>query len=117
MRQQVNARAEPNGGYGQETDCLPLVDGLRLVAEELRDVLARLQMPMNELANRLASKLDEHADELSAADRGRLEAVSRSLRKRGELMLGGWMSMLTHLLEEPDPQLIDWFSIEQADGT
>jgi ATP-dependent DNA helicase DinG len=117
VRQQVHARAEPQGGYGMETDCHPLVDGLHLVAEELRDALARLQLPMSELANRLARKLDENADELSSADRGRLEAVSRSLRKRGELMLGGWMNMLTHLLEEPDPQLIDWFSVEQADGT
>lgn len=116
VRQQVHARADPGGSYGIETDCHPLVDGLRLAAEELRDGLARLQLPLLDLANRLAKKLDENADELSSADRGRLEAVSRSLRKRGELVVGGWISMLTHLLEDPDPQMIDWFSVEQSDG-
>ncbi len=116
VRQQVHARAEPNGGYGLETDCLPLVEGLAFVADELRGTLGQLQQPMAALAARLAKKLNDEADELSSADRGRIEAVSRSLRKRGELMVGGWMSMLGHLLEEPDAQLIDWFAVEQVDG-
>jgi ATP-dependent DNA helicase DinG len=117
VRQQVHARAEPSSAYGLETDCLPLVEGLGLSADELRGALGRLQQPMSELARRLAKQLDERADELSPADRGRLEAVSRSLRKRADLMLENWMQMLGHLLEEPDPQLIDWFSVEQSDGT
>jgi ATP-dependent DNA helicase DinG len=54
---------------------------------------------MSKLAEVLAKKLDDEASELSTYDRGRIEAVSRSLKKRGELMVGGWIDMLGRLLE------------------
>ena len=98
VRQQVLARAEQNAGNSIETDCVPLIDGLAEAAEDLASVLHDLKRPMAKLAEALAKKLDDEAQDLSTYDRGRIEAVSRSLKKRGELMVGGWIDMLARLL-------------------
>ncbi len=84
VRQQVLARAEQNGGgHTLETDCQPLIEGLPEAAGDLASALIDLKRPMTALANALAKKLDDQAEELSTHDRGRLEAVSRSLKRRG----------------------------------
>ena len=118
VRNQVLARAEQNAGSGHtiEADCLPLIDGLADAAEELMGALLDLKKPMSALANALAKKLDEEAEDLSTYDRGRIEAISRSLKRRGELMVGAWVDMLKRLLEEKHPLFVEWFDIEQAFG-
>jgi ATP-dependent DNA helicase DinG len=116
VRQQVLARAEPNGGNDLETDCLPLVAGLDGAATELSEALTDLRRPMQRLAKALAQRLDEDADNLNSAERGRIEALSRSLRRRGDLMLGSWTDMLDRLPNPRNPLFVDWFSIEQAFG-
>ncbi len=116
VRQQVLARAEQNNGNSLETDCAPLVDGLAAAAGELAGALIDLKRPMALLAAGLAKKLDTEAEELSTHDRGRIEAVSRSLKRRGELMVGSWIDMLSRLLERRNPPFIDWFSVEQSFG-
>ncbi len=116
VRQQVLARAEQGGGNTLETDCLPLVDGLAQAAGDLAAALIDLKRPMTSLANRLAKKLDEQAEELSSYDRGRIEAVARSLKRRGELMVGSWIDMLSRLLEEKNPLFIEWFDVAQSFG-
>jgi ATP-dependent DNA helicase DinG len=117
VRQQVLARSDQNGYANTlETDCLPLVEGLAQAAGELASALIDLKRPMSALANALAKKLDEQAEDLSTHDRGRLEAVSRSLKRRGELMVGSWIDMLSRLLEEKNPLFIEWFDITQAFG-
>lgn len=116
VRQQVLARSEQNNGNSLETDCAPLVDGLSAAAGELAMALMDLRKPMAALANTLAKKLDAEAEELSTYDRGRIEAVARSLKRRGELMLGSWIDMLSHLLEDKNPLFVEWFSVEQAFG-
>jgi ATP-dependent DNA helicase DinG len=116
VRQQVLARAEQNSGNSLETDCAPAVDGLSAAAGELAASLIDLKRPMSGLAVALAKKLDADADELSSSDRGRIEAVSRSLRRRGELMIGSWIDMLSRLLEGKQPRFIEWFSVDQIGG-
>ncbi|MFN4143825.1 ATP-dependent DNA helicase [Aestuariivirga sp.] len=117
VRQQVLARAEQNAsGHTLETDCLPLVEGLREAVSELSSALIDLKQPMSALANALAKKLDTEAEDLSTHDRGRIEAVARSLKRRGELMVGGWIDMLKRLLEGRHPLFVEWFDIEQAFG-
>lgn len=116
VRQQVLARAEQSGANSLETDCLPLVTGLADAVEDLLSALVDLRKPMSALATLLLKKLDADADELTTSDRGRIEAVARSLRRRGEFMVGGWISMLKHLLEGQDALFVDWFSIEQSLG-
>lgn len=116
VRQQVLARAEQNSGQTLETDCMPLVEGLGAAAGELAAALIDLKRPMASLANALAKKLDDEAVELSTYDRGRIEAVARSLRRRGELMVGSWVDMIERLLDKPNPLFVEWFSVDQIFG-
>jgi len=116
VRQQVLARAEQNSGQTLETDCMPLVEGLSTAAGELAAALIDLKRPMASLANTLAKKLDDEAAELTTYDRGRIEAVARSLRRRGELMVGSWIDMIERLLDKPNPLFVEWFSVDQMFG-
>ena len=113
VRQQVVARDESESGFALETACLPLIDGLADAALDLTKALENLKRPMERLAKALAAKLDDEAAELSTHERGRIEAMSRSLRRRGELMLGGWLSMLQRLNGPPNVLMVEWFSVEQ----
>ena len=117
VRSQVLARAEQNGtGYSLETDCLPLVEGLGQAAADLSGALIELKTPMSALATALAKKLDAEAEDLSTHDRGRIEAISRSLRRRGDLMVGSWIDMLRRLTEKRNPLFVEWFDIAQSSG-
>jgi ATP-dependent DNA helicase DinG len=116
VRQQVLARAEQNSGPSLETDCQPLVDGLAEEAGNLAAALIDLKRPMLALAKALAKKLDDEASDLSTHDRGRIEAVTRSLRRRGELMIAGWIDMISRLLEQSNPLFVEWFSVDQIFG-
>lgn len=116
VRQQVLARSEQSSVNSLETDCLPLVTGLTDAVEDLISALTDLNKPMAALAGLLLKKLDVEAEDLNTNDRGRIEAVARSLKRRGEFMLGGWIAMLKHLTGTPDVLFVDWFSIDQAFG-
>jgi ATP-dependent DNA helicase DinG len=116
VRQQVLARAEQNSGNSLETDCQPPIEGLTAAAGELAAALIDLKKPMAALAASLAKILDTKADELSTHDRGRIEALTRSLRRRGELMVGSWIEMLSRFLENANPLFVDWFSVDQIGG-
>ncbi len=116
VRQQVHARETLSGGNSLETDCRPMVDGLAAAAGTLAAALIDLSKPMALLARALLGKLDTEAGDLSASDRIRIEALARSLRRRGELMIGAWSTMLSRLLEDPDPKFADWFAIEYRFG-
>jgi ATP-dependent DNA helicase DinG len=114
VRQQVIARGEPDSLHTQETDCLPMIEGLAAAAALFQQTLVDLKAPMAKLAKALAQKLDDEAAELNSYERGRIEALSRSLRRRGELMVGGWIAMLGRLLGERDVMFIEWFDVEQS---
>ncbi len=116
LRQQVLARDGDDTGFGRETACLPLIDGLEEAAAALSARLQAMRKPMAKLASLLAAKLDAEADQLSSGERGRIEALSRSLRRRGELMLGAWIAMLSRLSGATNPLLVEWFELEQANG-
>jgi ATP-dependent DNA helicase DinG len=113
VRQQVVARDESESGFSLETACQPLLEGLADIASDFATTLMALKRPMEKLAKALAAKLDDEAAELSTHERGRIEAMSRSLRRRGELMLGGWLAMLHRLTGDANPLLVEWFSVEQ----
>jgi ATP-dependent DNA helicase DinG len=116
VRQQVLARdGDDDTGFGRETKCLPMIDGMTHAALEFATRLKNLRVPMNKLANLLAAKLDDEAAELSSTDRGRIEALSRSLKRRGELMVGGWLSMVARLTGEENALLVEWFGLDNFD--
>ncbi|MFQ5954526.1 MAG: ATP-dependent DNA helicase, partial [Kiloniellales bacterium] len=116
IRQQVYARAQGRDSpYGLEVDTAPPVDGLLDAAAAMDAALTRLDRPLRALRQRLARRLDEQADELDGATRARIEAVCRSLTRRGEVAISAWRSMLRALAEETPAQFVDWFAVDRAD--
>jgi ATP-dependent DNA helicase DinG len=117
VRQQVYARAQHSGGpYGLETEINPPVPGLLEAAAELDRALAKLQKPLNQLVQRLAKRLNDDADDLDTPTRLRIEAMVRGLRRRSEVEVAGWRSMLQTLGKETPPEHVDWFAVERIEG-
>jgi ATP-dependent DNA helicase DinG len=117
VRQQVYARAaDRDSGYGIETEARPPVDGLLDAASALEKALGRIAAPLVELATVLAARLEKDAEEIESGQRLRIEAVTRSLRRRAEIQLGGWRRMLKDLAGPPDDAFVDWFSVERMEG-
>ncbi|HYD30768.1 MAG TPA: helicase C-terminal domain-containing protein, partial [Azospirillaceae bacterium] len=72
--------------------------------------------PLEKLAKRLVDRLDDESDELDSDQRRRLDAVSRSLNRRGTLTLVAWRAMLKALREDTPPGFVDWLGIDRQDG-
>ena len=116
-RQQVYARAPGRDApYSLETGTESPVDGLLEAADALERALALLLRPMRALRARLGARLDEDSDELDTATRAKIEAVCRSLQRRGELALEAWLSMLQALNRDVPPEFVDWLAVERRDG-
>ena len=117
VRRQVHARAHGRDSYySLETETTDPVDGLVAAAQELEKALGRLQTPLEGLAKRLAARLDIEAAELDSDTRRRIEAVCRSLQRRGGVTLKGWRDMLKCIGQPTVPGFVDWFGIERQDG-
>ena len=115
-RRQVLARSESQSGQTLEADCHPLIAGMAEEATQAIADLGDLQRPLLALAAALLKKLDTDASELDSSERTRIEAVARSLRRRGDLLIGGWISMINRLLDDSSLSFVEWFSIEQVSG-
>ncbi len=116
-RQQVLARADtrdPN--YSLEVDLRPPVPGLVEAAENLRAALARIASPLRAVVRHLERRLEKEAAELDTALRTRIEAMIRSLVRRGIMDLEGWARALGEISAEPDKEFVDWLAIERFDG-
>lgn len=116
-RAQVYARVDGAGNpYSLETDAKPTLDGVVEAGAILDRELGRILEPIQALRQQLLARLDKDADELDGNTRLRIEAIARSLTRRGEAMIGGWRSMLKGLDQETPPNFVDWFQIERIDG-
>ena len=116
-RQQVYARAPADHGpYSLETDVRPPAEELPGAADELRDALVALATPLRKLCARLLRRLDTDADELDSSVRIRIEAVSRALQRRAEVLLGAWIDMLDGVNEPASDDFVDWMEVERIDG-
>jgi ATP-dependent DNA helicase DinG len=117
VRHQVLARApEDRAGYSIECGTLPVDPRVLEAAAALDRALKALQLPMRELAQRLAKRLDTDADVLDATTRLRIEAMVRGIKRRAELEITAWRDMLTSLVGETPPDFVDWFALERIDG-
>jgi ATP-dependent DNA helicase DinG len=116
-RRQVYARARGQSGpYSLEAETAPPIDGLAEAAHRLEVALAHLAEPLTELAKRLAARLDDEAAELDGDQRRRIDALARSLQRRGTMTLEAWRAMLKALDGGPPPGVVDWFAVERHDG-
>lgn len=110
VRRQVLARsAGANTGVTQashaaECDVFPFDDDLAGSAERLSRALARISEPLVTFRDRLLARLEDEAEDMDAPTRNRIEAIGRSLTRRGINPLVAWMGMLNSLSEpRPDP--------------
>jgi len=117
VRQDVMGRApDHRSPYSLQCDPRPLADGLAEAAADLLKAVTALIDPLKKLGDALADLLDDEAAELDSGTRGRIEAIARSIERRGLAPLGAWRSMLASLPEVTPAEFIDWFAIERIDG-
>ncbi len=105
VRHQILARVagdgEPAGRGSVECDLYPVQPAVAAAAQDLARALARIEVPLRTLLERLAARLEDEAEELDAALRNRIEAACRSLKRRGVDPLTAWQSMLRGVSEPP----------------
>ena len=102
VRTQVLARLpghDPPGIGLHECDLHPVAPAILEAAAILGRALARLELPLRTLNDRLAARLENEAEELDEATRQRIEATLRSLRRRALERLVAWQAMLRVLPE------------------
>jgi ATP-dependent DNA helicase DinG len=117
LRQDVLARATGRTGpYSLQCDPRPLAPGLAEAARTLLAAISDLIRPLKVLAKELLALLDEEASELDSATRERIEAIARSIERRGLSPLTAWRDMLVSLTETTPADFIDWFAIDRIDG-
>jgi ATP-dependent DNA helicase DinG len=117
VRAQVLARApEDRAGYSLECGIQPVDPRVLETAAALDLALKQLQVPMRELAQRLAKRLDTDADVLDPTTRLRIEAMARGIARRAENEITAWREMLASLESETPPDFVDWFALERNDG-
>jgi ATP-dependent DNA helicase DinG len=104
-----------------ECDLHPLLPGLAEAGERLARALARIAEPLRILATRLSARLEDEAEELDTATRGRIEAVCRTLDRRALAPLAAWAAMLGDLAAAaPEPGMrpshVSFLRLERRDG-
>ncbi len=116
VRAQVLARADVGSPYSLETETAPVSDGLAEAAKILEAALARLEAPLRRLMAGFARKLNTEAAELETTARVRIEALIRTLERRGAIPVAAWRAMLASLAGATPAEFVDWFSVERSDG-
>ncbi len=118
VHQQVFVRSEgQNGPYSLETETRPVIDGLLESSVALKAKLRALQKPMLLLAAKLRQRMEDQAATLDSDTKKRLDAVSSTLIRRGELTIGSWIAMLETLEQKDQPaDFIDWMAVERNAG-
>ncbi|GBQ88656.1 DNA helicase C2 [Acetobacter nitrogenifigens DSM 23921 = NBRC 105050] len=105
---------------GRECDLYPLAPGLAEAAAALSRALGRVAEPLRTLVDRLQDRLSEEADTLDATSRGRIEAMTRTLRRRALSRLDGWVAMLSAFAAPPEegitPQFIRFIRLTARGG-
>ena len=104
VRQQVLARtpgSEPGRRATLECDLHPMAPGLAEAADRLTRALSRIATPLQTLVERLTARLDDEAEDLDSATRGRIEAAVRVIKHRAVERLTAWQAMLGGLAEPP----------------
>jgi ATP-dependent DNA helicase DinG len=125
LRHQVLART-PGGKLVErrvmlECDLHPLLPGLAEAAARLGRALSRIIEPLRTLADRLAARLDDEAEELDPAMRARIEAAARVLRHRAIQRLSAWQTMMADLAEprgEPGerPAYVNFLQLDRREA-
>ncbi|MBS0965404.1 ATP-dependent DNA helicase [Acetobacter okinawensis] len=107
LRQQAMARSAEGGKQAihaaMECDLHPLIPDMAEAGQQLARALGRIVEPLRTLSERLQARLEDDADTLDATTRGRIEAMTRALRRRAISRLDAWIAMLAALDQPPEP--------------
>jgi len=124
-RGQVLARltgdAEAGGRGSLECELYPVAPGLPDAAALLGRALARIAEPLKTLAQRLGQKLEDESEELETAQRNRIEAARRSIKRRALDRLAAWTAMLDAVGAVPPepgtrPEHVHTLHLDRRDG-
>jgi ATP-dependent DNA helicase DinG len=113
------AASSASSEFGTECAVRPATEPLLETARGAAQAIAALEAPLLALARHLEDILDEESAELEPSARARIEGALRGLDRRARMTLPGWRSMLAALQDggdEPDPDFVDWLSVETAFG-
>ena len=114
---QLQARASLSD-IGMECAARPALEHVRATARLAAAALAAIEGPLLTLTRRLSDVLDDEAETLESAERGRIEGALRGLDRRARMTLPAWRAMLTAIDEnaEDDPDFVDWFDAVYLHG-
>ena len=113
------AASSASSEFGTECAVRPATEPLLETARGAARAIAAVEAPLLALARHLEDILDDEAAELDGASRARIEGALRGLDRRARMTLPGWRSMLAALEDggdAPDPDFVDWLSVETAFG-
>ncbi|GBQ15903.1 ATP-dependent DNA helicase [Swaminathania salitolerans] len=85
-----------------ECDLRPVSDALIAATQPFDTALRRLLTPLETLVERLKALLSDPDDALEAAQRLRIEAMIRALRRRAIVRVQGWIAMLDTVLDDTE---------------
>jgi ATP-dependent DNA helicase DinG len=122
MGVQLRARGDPADPACAARPALPEVVA---TARSAAAALAAIEAPLLALTRSLEDLLDQGAETLTGAERGRIEGVLRGLDRRARMTLPAWRGMLATLDGEPEPvggdvsassDFVDWFEATVIGG-
>jgi ATP-dependent DNA helicase DinG len=116
VHKQVMARSDAGSPYSLEAETEPHIDGLLPAAKLLEGALAQLESPLRGITAGFARILDTESSELDSNTRARIEAIIRTIERRGLVPIAAWRSMLSALRESTPPEFVDWFAVDRTAG-
>jgi len=111
-----NAVQDPDSLYDLQTALHPAPQNVQAAAKPFADALTAIARPLTRLAAALKTVLDDNAESLDTAARGRLEGAIRGIELRAAGPLNSWQIMLADIDGGARDGFVDWMQIDRLDG-
>ena len=114
------SQADTLNNFGGEVALHPLDDPLKHSIPDAIRALTGIRTPMMKLAKALGDKLDTLQDDATdPALSRRIEALMNGLERRGDHLLGAWMTLLEDCANPnaaEEKQAVDWIEVTRGTG-
>ena len=111
-----NNVADPESPYDLQTSLHPAPELVKGAAQPFAAALAAIVKPLTRLASMLKTVLDDNADTLDTAGRGRVEGAIRGIELHASGPLNAWQLMLSDISGGARDGFVDWMQIDRQDG-